>query len=100
MMTHVHVPDKHFLVFSGMARNARRHHKAGLPCLGGLPGIGALFSKTENRDAKRNVIIFVRPHIIRSMDDYRKLTQQQMDFQRENSEPGSFDKAMDVFNKH
>lgn len=100
MMTHVHVPDKHFLVLSGMARNARRHHKAGLPCLGGLPGIGALFSKTENRDAKRNVIIFVRPHIIRSMDDYRKLTQQQMDFQRENSEPGSFDKAMDVFNKH
>jgi type III secretion protein C len=94
MMTHVHVPNKHFLVLSGMARNTRSHHKAGLPCLGGLPYIGALFSKTQNVETKRNIIIFVRPHIIRSMDDYRKLTQQESDFQRQNSEPGSFDKAV------
>jgi type III secretion protein C len=99
MMTHVHVPDKHFLVLSGMARNTRSHHKAGLPCLGGLPFIGALFSKTEKVDTKRNIIIFVRPHIIRSMDDYRKLTQQETEFQRQNSEPGSFDKAADPFTK-
>ncbi|MBS0648211.1 MAG: type II secretion system protein GspD [Verrucomicrobia bacterium] len=98
MMTHVHVPDKHFLVLSGMARNARRHHKAGLPCLGGLPVIGALFSKTSDENAKRNVIIFVRPHIIRSMDDYRQLTQQQNDFYREISPPGVFDQAMEPFN--
>jgi type III secretion protein C len=97
MMTHVHVPDKHFLVLSGMARNSRSHHKAGLPCLGGLPFIGAAFSKTQNVDSKRNIIIFVRPHIIRSMDDYRKLTQQESDFQRKNSEPGSFDKASSAF---
>jgi type II secretory pathway component GspD/PulD (secretin) len=99
MMTHVHVPDKHFLVLSGMARNARSHHKAGLPCLGGIPFLGAAFSKTQNRDEKRNVIIFVRPHIIRSMEDYRKLTEQETDFHRENSAPGSFDKAMEAFNK-
>ncbi len=99
MMTHVHVPDKHFLVLSGMARNTRSTHKAGLPCLGGLPFIGAAFSKTQNVSSKRNIIIFVRPHIIRSMDDYRKLTQQENDFQRENSEPGSFDKAMNAFTK-
>ena len=99
MMTHVHVPDKHFLVLSGMARNTRSQHKAGLPCLGGLPFIGAAFAKKENLDTKRNIIIFVRPHIIRSMDDYRKLTQQESDFQRENSQSGSFDKAMEPFNK-
>lgn len=99
MMTHVHVPDKHFLVLSGMARNARGHHKAGLPCLGGLPVIGALFSKTSDENAKRNVIIFVRPHIIRSMDDYRQLTQQQNDFHREISPPGAFDQAMEPFNR-
>jgi type III secretion protein C len=99
MMTHVHVPDKHFLVLSGMARNTRSHHKAGLPCLGGLPFIGAAFSKTQNIDSKRNIIIFVRPHIIRSMDDYRKLTQQETDFQRENSSEGSFDQAIGPFKK-
>jgi type II secretory pathway component GspD/PulD (secretin) len=99
MMTHVHVPDKHFLVLSGMARNTRSHHKAGLPCLGGLPFIGAMFSKTQNIESKRNIIIFVRPHIIRSMDDYRKLTQQESDFQRENSHQDSFDKATNAFIK-
>lgn len=99
MMTHVHVPDKHFLVLSGMARNTRSHHKAGLPCLGGLPFIGAAFSKTQNVDSKRNIIIFVRPHIIRSMDDYRKLTEHETDFQRQNSEPEAFDKASSAFTK-
>ncbi len=99
MMTNVHVPDKHFLVLSGMARNTRSNHKAGLPCLGGLPFIGAAFAKKQNVETKRNIIIFVRPHIIRSMDDYRKLTQQESDFQRENSHEGSFDKAAGAFTK-
>ena len=49
MVTHVHVPDKHFLVLSGMIRNAKSHHKAGIPCLGGLPGIGAAFAKPSDK---------------------------------------------------
>ena len=39
MATRVHVPDKHFLVLSGMIRNSKARHKAGLPCLGGLRGL-------------------------------------------------------------
>lgn len=77
MVTHVHVPDKHFLVLSGMARNAKSHHKTGIPCLGGLPVVGSLFSKTKEQDEKRNIIIFVRPHIIHSFEDYRNLSQKQ-----------------------
>lgn len=93
MMTHVHVPDRHFLVLSGMIRNARGQHKAGLPCLGALPWIGTLFSKTTKHDEKRNVIIFVRPHIIHSMDDYRRITQNQEDLYQKLSPPGSIDQA-------
>ncbi len=77
MVTHVHVPDQHFLVLSGMIRNAKSHQKTGLPCLGGLPLVGALFSKTQKRDEKRSVIVFVRPHIIHSFEDYKQLTEQQ-----------------------
>lgn len=93
MMTHVHVPDKHFLVLSGMIRNAKSQHKAGLPCLGGLPLIGSLFSKTQKHDEKRNVIIFVRPHIIRSVDDYRRITQNQEDLYQRLSPPNSIENA-------
>jgi type III secretion protein C len=93
MMTHVHVPDKHFLVLSGMIRNAKSRHKVGLPCLGGLPWIGNLFSKTQKHDEKRNVIIFVRPHIIRSVDDYRRITQTQEDLYNKLSPPGAIEQA-------
>src|SRR5258708_38565648 len=74
MVTHVHVPDKHFLELSGMIRNVKARRKAGIPCLGGLPVIGLAFSKTKQEDEKRNVIIFVRTHIIRSFEDYKNLS--------------------------
>ncbi len=94
MATHVHVPDKHFLVLSGMIRNSKARHKAGLPCLGGLPWIGAAFSKTRENDEKRNVIIFVRPHIIHSFKDYQRLTQSQEEVFRSQANEKDFDKAL------
>lgn len=77
MATHAHVPDQHFLCLSGMVRNARSYQKSGLPCLGGLPVIGAAFSKTRKVDEKRHVLIFVRPHIINSIEDMKKINQKQ-----------------------
>lgn len=94
MATHVHVPDKHFLVLSGMIRNSKARHKAGLPCLGGLPWIGAAFSKTRKQDEKRNVIIFVRPHIIHSFEDYKRLTQQQENLYQSQAEKKDFDEGI------
>ncbi len=96
MATHVHVPDKHFLVLSGMIRNSRAQHKAGLPCLGGLPWIGAAFSKTRQNDEKRNIIIFVRPHIIHSFQDYQRLTQQQEEVYRSQANARQFDEALQI----
>jgi type III secretion protein C len=96
MATHVHVPDKHFLVLSGMIRNAKAQHKAGLPCLGGLPVIGAAFSKTKQNDERRNVIIFVRPHIIHSFQDYQKLTQSQEEVYRKQANESEFDQGVNL----
>jgi len=96
MSTHVHVPDKHFLVLSGMIRNTKANHKAGLPCLGGLPWIGAAFSKTRQNDEKRNVIIFVRPHIIHSFKDYQKLTQSQEEVFRSQANAKEFDEGLNT----
>lgn len=96
MATHVHVPDKHFLVLSGMIRNSKANHKTGLPCLGGLPWIGAAFSKTRKHDEKRNVIIFVRPHIIHSFKDYQQLTEDEQEVYRSQANEKDFDKAFDL----
>ena len=76
--------------------NTKEHHKAGIPCLGGLPFIGAAFSKTHKNDEKRNVIIFVRPHIIRSFQDYQKVTQAQEEKHRNQSNKEEFDSAVQL----
>jgi len=96
MVTHVHVPDQHFLVLSGMVRNARSHQKAGIPCLGGLPVIGAAFSRNIQNDEKRNVIIFVRPTIIRTVEDFNRITERQEEIFKAQAAPGEFDRALNV----
>lgn len=77
MATRVHVPDNHFLVLSGMIQDTKNHFRSGIPCLGGLPVVGVLFSESDRADNKTNVIIFLRPIIINSFEDYDKLTEEQ-----------------------
>jgi len=77
MSTKVHVPSDQFLVLSGMLNDTKTHFKSQIPCLGGLPVIGAAFSENDRSDQKDNIIIFVRPHIINSFDEYRQITERQ-----------------------
>ncbi len=44
MQTSATIPNKHFLILSGMMRNSKVKNQSGIPCLGGLPIIGAAFS--------------------------------------------------------
>ena len=90
MITRVHVPDQKFLILSGMIRNTKKHHKSGVPCLGGLPLVGAAFSKAKTDDEKRNIIIFVRPQIIHSDEEYQNLTKNQKEKYRNHSPDRSF----------
>jgi len=82
MATLAHVPDNHFLVLSGMGRSAKSYQRAGIPCLGGLPVVGAAFSKNKRMSEKRNVLIFVRPHIINSFEDYARISKRQEEYEK------------------
>ncbi len=74
MSTSAHVPDGHFLILSGMTKTIKARATSGPPCLGGLPLIGHLFNKKEKNEEKSNLLIFVRPHIIRSTDEYKQIS--------------------------
>jgi type III secretion protein C len=74
MSTSAHVPDGHFLILSGMTKTIKAKATSGPPCLGGLPLIGHLFNKKEKNEEKSNLLIFVRPHIIRSTDEYKQIS--------------------------
>ena len=75
METRVSVPDSKFLVLSGMIQDSKQHFRTGIPCLGSLPVIGALFSENDRTNGKANIIIFVRPKIVNSIEDYKKITE-------------------------
>ena len=77
MTTRVHVPDRHFLILSGMLQDTKSHTRQGVPCLGGLPMIGALFAQNNITDGKYNVIIFMKPYILHSMDEFDHITEQE-----------------------
>ncbi len=77
MQTKVHLPDRHFLVLSGTMQNISSRTNNGIPCLGGLPLIGAAFSYDQKFTENQNVIIFVKPHIIKTQQIYGQITKEQ-----------------------
>lgn len=83
--TRVHVPDRHFLILSGMIQDTKTKTKSGLPCLGGLPGVGAAFSQNRTRLDKSNIMLFVRPIIIDTPEELRNLTRDQNKLMEERS---------------
>jgi type II secretory pathway component GspD/PulD (secretin) len=99
MATHVHVPDKHFLILSGMIRNAKLNRKTGVPFLSSIPLIGGLFRKTKRVDEKRNIVVFVRPHIIRTVEDYKNITERQKEIYEEQSLPADFKAGLDLLSQ-
>ena len=95
MNTNVHIPNKNFLILSGMIRGQRDTTKAGFPCLGGLPLIGAAFSETSDNNKKQNIVIFIRPHIINSYQDMVALTEAQEDAFRDTAGSPSLERAFE-----
>jgi type II secretory pathway component GspD/PulD (secretin) len=96
MQTQATIPDKHFLVFSGMMRNQKVKTRTGIPCLGGLPIIGAAFSDTNITTVKKNVIIFVRPEIIQNIKAYKQITERQEDLFRSQADREDFDQGLEL----
>ncbi|MFC1867797.1 hypothetical protein ACFL0H_06665 [Thermodesulfobacteriota bacterium] len=43
------------------------------PCLGGLPGVGWLFKEISDRNEKKNLMLFLSPHIVENPDEAREL---------------------------
>lgn len=75
----VHVPNKHFVALSGMFQDTKSHFKSSIPCLGSLPVIGAIFSENDRFNSRDNLIFFIRPVIIDSIEEFKKITENQED---------------------
>ncbi len=94
--TVVSVPDQSFLVLSGQIRNTTAKNRTGIPCLGGLPVIGAAFSEKETNKNTSNLIIFIRPHMIKSFDTYKEITENQEAIYKSQANAEEFDAGLEL----
>ena len=76
MTTNVHLPNNHFLIISGMTKNVSTESNSGPPCLGSLPIIGSLFKRKEKNVDRSSLLIFVKPQIIHSTQQYKTISNQ------------------------
>lgn len=84
-VTRVHMPTDHFLVLSGLIQESQDISSNRIPCLGSLPLIGNLFGGKTQSQAKRNLMIFIRPIIIDTEEDIDEISKRQELIMKEKS---------------
>jgi type IV pilus assembly protein PilQ len=62
--TQLLVSDGETAVIGGLTQTQIVKNKAGIPLLSDLPLLGRLFSQTDTREEKRDLLILITPHII------------------------------------
>lgn len=76
------VDDGDIAVISGLLDDNERRTIEKIPLLGDIPALGQLFRSKAKSRTKTNLMIFIRPTILRSAEDSRKLTEQRYGYLR------------------
>lgn len=90
--THVLVDDGQIIVLGGLLEDSGEDSSNGVPFLKDIPGIGALFRFDTRKREKTNLMVFLRPHIVRNAQDTRRVSLDRYDYMRraqDNSRPQS-----------
>jgi general secretion pathway protein D len=75
--TSVAVQDGQVIALGGLFRDSQSFGKNGLPLLSRIPILGSLlFGNTKNMQMRTELIILLKPHVIRSGDDARAITEE------------------------
>jgi len=74
--TSVVVNDGDALVLGGMIQQSKSIGRSQIPILGDIPFLGNAASSRDNSIGKTELIILIRPHVIRSLDDARTITEE------------------------
>lgn len=90
IVTSVHVHSGDIVVLGGLAQDSVSNDDNNLPILGDIPGLGRLFQRTLTQREKKVLMVFIRPHILKSERDvleftgrkYNHMRQDQLDIAR------------------
>lgn len=81
--------DGEIIVIGGLIRDSVRTQKSGVPLLRDIPYLGALFRWNRDTQTKSNLMVFLRPTIVRSKEDLSQVSQQRYNALRDLSKSGS-----------
>jgi len=76
------VDDGQIAVIGGLLDDNERRTIERVPLLGDIPGLGALFRSKAKSRTKTNLIVFIRPTILRTPEDSRKVAEQRYGYLR------------------
>jgi general secretion pathway protein D len=68
------VDQDQIVVLGGLIQDSVNDVKNQIPLLGDIPVLGRLFSYETRQRAKTNLMVFLRPYVMRDADDYQPLT--------------------------
>ncbi|WP_062266741.1 type II secretion system secretin GspD [Endozoicomonas arenosclerae] len=74
LKTTVLVDDGQTIVIGGLIENIKSQTKKKVPLLGDIPIIGNLFRYEQDKNQKRNLMLFIRPTIMRNSETLAKAT--------------------------
>lgn len=64
------------IMLGGLIRNRRESGRSGVPILSDIPILGALASVTEKEDRRTELIVILKPTVVRSTSDAIAVTQE------------------------
>ncbi len=82
LSTQVMVRDNDILVLGGLISDDLQETEDRVPGLGDIPLLGELFKFRSNRLVKRNLMVFIRPRILRDPDLSREISSSKYNFIR------------------
>ncbi|MFM9851995.1 MAG: type II secretion system secretin GspD [Sphingomonadaceae bacterium] len=72
--TSVAVQDGEVLALGGLIRNTQTKGRNGIPFLSQIPIVGAIFGRQTKNEDRIELIVLLKPRVVRSVDDGRAIT--------------------------
>ena len=76
------VDDGQIVVLGGLIKDDVSNNRDKVPVLGDIPLLGALFKYDTRRRVKTNLMVFLRPYVLRDSDASKQVTSERYDFIR------------------
>lgn len=87
LSTRIQVDDGQLVVLGGLLRSSRSLGDTGVPYLSRIPGLGALFRARDTTDRQTELVMFLRPTVVRARGDIDVVTNEMVSRLRDQGLP-------------